>query len=105
MAWPETPPRDLSPVVIIDAFTAQTSSWIYDGSVKQWQSIDGLGLDDPAPLSFRDSQGLQALLAVRIADQFGGDVPAATVAMAGQFLQSLTARFSSPATVSAGVFM
>jgi len=102
--YDRTTPRDMAVVVIVDAFTATTVTWIYDGAVKLWQSIDNIGLDDPAPLSFRDSQGLQCLLASRIVDQFGGDMPATTALMAGQFQQSLTTRFSSPRTEGYGVF-
>lgn len=89
-------PRDGSPVTITDAFTAQTVSFIYNGFIKEWQSIDDLSLDGEAPLSTADPEGLKAALALEIADMFAADVPPTTLRQAGRFQTILTSRFSMP---------
>lgn len=93
------PPRDCAFVAIQDAFTAQTVEYLYDSQLKLWTPIKGLTLDDPAPLADRDADGLKCLLAIRINDEFGGAVGDMTVRQAGQFMQALTVRFSSPSTI------
>jgi len=93
------PPRDCAFVAIQDAFTGQTVEYLYDSQIKKWTSIRDLALDDQAPLSERDGDGLKCLLATRINDEFGGTLGDMTVRQAGQFTQSLITRFSSPATV------
>jgi len=99
------PPLDCSVVVIVDAFTGITTEFIYDGQVKQWQSIYDLEIDDPAPLSRRDEMGLASLLALSIADQFSSQVSEPTVSAARIFQSGLIHRWSMPARASAGVFM
>lgn len=97
-------PRDCSVVVVIDAFTAQTAEYIYDGHLKQWQALYDLTLDSYAPLSHRDPEGLKCVLATIINDEFGGELGAMTVQMAGQFKTALVSRYSSPATVGASAY-
>lgn len=103
--WQQRPPRDTSVVVINDAFTGITTTYIYDGSVKLWQAIDELGPDDNAPLSARNSDGLSSLLSMQIVDEFGGDMPQATVRSAAQFQSGLATRFSMPRTEAVGVYL
>lgn len=98
------PPRDCSVVIINDAFTGTTVEYIYDGQQKLWQSLYDLSLDSEAPLSRRDPDGLKAFLAVRIADEFGGELGPVSVALAGAFQTNLVTRFSSAATIGAGVY-
>lgn len=99
------PPRDCSVVIINDAFSGSTTTFLYDGSVKQWIGIDALMLDQPAPLSSRNPDGLSALLAMQIVDQFGGDMPQGTVRAALQFQSSLLTRYSAPREEAAGVYV
>lgn len=93
------PPRDCAFVAVQDAFTGQTVEYLYDSQIKKWTPIRNLALDDQAPMSERDGDGLKCLLATRISDEFGGTLGDMTVRQAGQFTQSLITRFSSPATV------
>lgn len=99
------PPRDCSPVVIADAFTASTTTYLYDGGIKAWQTIDGLTLDGVAPLAARNPDGMASLLAAQIADQFGGDLPALTARSAAMFQSGLSTRFSAPREEATGVYM
>jgi hypothetical protein len=98
------PPRDGAVVVISDGFTGLTRSFIYDGAVRLWQSIDALGLDDHAPRSDADPHGLAACLALEVADQFGAEPLPGTAKQAARYLGTLTQRFSMPREASVGVY-
>jgi hypothetical protein len=87
-------PRDCAVVSIIDKFTGLEADFIYDGQRKQWTGISALDLDDDAPLSSRDPQGLMALLAAQISDEYGRELGGATQRLAGNFQSGLTNRFS-----------
>lgn len=68
----ENVPRDKSVVMVTDKYDAtRRATYVYDGTVQLWMRIDTLDLNDEAPLSARSPDGLAALLAVRIADEFG----------------------------------
>lgn len=99
------PPRDFSPVVIIDQNTGTSQTWVYDGSLKLWASIDGMTLESNAPLSDADPDGLAAELAVQIADQFAGEVSPVTISAASRFRQMLTHRYSTPRVEAYGVYV
>lgn len=65
-------PPDKSVVMVTDRYDAsRRATYVYDGTVQLWMRIDTLVLTDEAPLSARDSDGLAALLAMRMADEFG----------------------------------
>jgi hypothetical protein len=65
-------PPDKSVVMVTDKYTPATrATYVYDGTVQLWMRIDNLILTNEAPLSARNSDGLAALLAVRMADEFG----------------------------------
>lgn len=98
------PPRDGSVVVINDAVTGASQQWIYDGHTNEWQAVHSLTLDSPAPLSERDLTGLQAMLAVQIADEYGGDIPAVTGNQADRFRSALVNRWSMPRRESYGTY-
>jgi len=97
-------PRDGSVVAISDAVCGETATFIYDGTIKQWQQIDALALDDEAPRSAGDPQGLAACLAMEISDQFGADVLAGTQMQAARFKAAMTSRFSMPRTETVGCY-
>lgn len=97
-------PRDGSVVVISDRDGGQTLTWIYDGTIKKWQSIEDMQMDSEAPRSAADTQGLAACLAIEISDQFGSDVAPQTVAAAGRFKTAMVARFGMRREETAGVY-
>lgn len=97
-------PLDLSVIVICDAFTGETTDFVYDGHIKQWQSLYDLALTSPAPLSFRDEDGLKAVLAVKIVDEFSGNLGPATVNAAKRFQSALVSRYSMPEMASTGEY-
>lgn len=85
-------PWDGAAVVIVSLDTGLTQTWIYDGTLKAWQQVDAIQMDDEAPRS-SDRNGLAACLAIEFADQYGGDVPAATVQQASRYKMALTAGY------------
>ena len=87
-------PRDCAVVSIIDKFSGLQSDFIYDGQSKSWTGISALTVDDEAPLSSRDQQGLMALLATQLCDEYGNQLGDATVRQAATFQTGLTNRFS-----------
>lgn len=105
---------DLSVVVISDEATGITQDFIFDGQTKQWVGLGGVitvgtavqpfTVDSQAPLSFRDPNGLQSVLAMEISDQWGADVPAMTQRNASLFQIALTHKWSMPRESSMGVY-
>jgi hypothetical protein len=98
------PPRDGASVSVIDQATGTAQSWLYDGFVKRWVSIDSLTLTSEAPISGADPEGLAACLAVEVADQFSADIPPATVRAAARFMWSMTNRASQPREIGQGAY-
>lgn len=88
-----TTPRDGSAVVITDTVGGQTNSWLYDGTIKRWQGIELLQLDDEAPRSTADPLGLASCLAMEVADQYNGDITQATALAAARYKTALTTRY------------
>lgn len=101
----DLPPLDLSVIVIVDAFSQMGGTYLYDVVTRLWTSVSDLTLDSEAPLSSRDAQGLMALLATQIVDEYGNQLGAATIRQAGSFQSSLTSRFSNPEIETAGIYM
>lgn len=111
------PPRDGSVVVIVDQETGVMNDFIYDGTIKQWMgvnsvllnvtgaSVQPMTIDSQAPMSTRDPQGLAALLATRIADDWGADLAPSTIAQAQHFTSSLVSGFSFPRREAVGSYM
>jgi hypothetical protein len=97
-------PKDGAVVVVSDADTATTESFIYDGMSKRWQAVDGLVLTDEAPRSYSDAEGLAACLAIEVSDQFGTEVMAGTLASAQRYRQAMTHGYSSPREAAVGVY-
>lgn len=64
-------PPDKSVILITDQFGSGRATYVYDGTVQRWMSVSDLTLDDEAPLSARNLDGLASVLAVRVVDQFG----------------------------------
>lgn len=98
-------PLDCSVVIISDVFSGVTTEFIYDANQHVWRSLYDLTDDSNAPLSARDAEGLKALLALQIVDEYGGTLGPATARQAGIFQSSLINRFSMPQSVVAGEFI
>lgn len=99
------PPRDGAVVQIADEVAGEVETWIYDGTLRQWGHIDALQLDDQAPRSVSDPEGLSATLAIELADTFGADVGPATLAQAGRYKTAMTHNYSGPRRAVTGVYV
>jgi hypothetical protein len=89
-------PPDKTVVRITDQFGPSRAIYIYDGYVQLWMRIDALGLNDEAPLSQRDADGLAAILAVRMSDEFGSELlTAGTVQAANKYKMALVTGYGS----------
>lgn len=100
------PPRDGSVVQVVDALAnpQTTTTYLYDGSIRQWQTLDALTLNDPAPRSYDDPEGLAACVATEIADQFGLELPGSTFRQAVRFQSAIGSSFSRPSQTQMGVY-
>lgn len=100
-----TAPVDGSCVVIVSLDTGATQTWIYEGTLKRWQEVTALQMDDEAPRSKADRQGLAACLAIELSDQFGADVSPATIQQASRYKQALTAHYGFAPRETMGVYI
>lgn len=100
------PPRDGSVVQIVDAMAdpQTTTTYLYDGTQRVWQTLDALTLTDTAPRSYDDPEGLAACVAAEVADQFGLELPGSTFRQAVRFTSTITAAYSRPRQASAGSY-
>lgn len=98
------PPRDMTLIQLHDTNGGQTENYVYDATRRAWIDLSGLQLDDRAPLSEADPEGLAASLATEIADTFGAEMGPTTLNQARRFTTALTHKFSSPRTASVGSY-
>lgn len=105
--WPgKVTPRDGDAVVIVSLDTGLSQSWIYDGTGKVWQDVTALQLDDEAPRSIADRNGLAACLALELQDQYAAEIQPATIDQAARFKAAITMRFGfSDNTCRPGVYV
>lgn len=86
-------PHDLSQVVVTypgqDGYPQYN---LYDASQGAWVRLDGLGLDDAAPLSGRGADGLASVIAVLVMEERGIEPGPLTLSRAARFRLSLSSR-------------
>lgn len=87
--------RDLSRVHIVGTGHTQEGVWVYSADTGDWARVDSLALSDDSPFAPQDDGGLVALLAVRMAPDFGEGVTLSNVVvqMADKQLRSFRGRF------------
>jgi len=98
------PPRDGAPVIITDENTGISAIWLYDGTTKRWDRVDSLQLDNEAPRSAADPEGLAATLAAEIVDDFGAEVGVATLRQLNRYQAAMTHRYGMRRETAAGVY-
>jgi hypothetical protein len=86
-------PQDGDAVVIVTLDTGLIQTWLYDGTAKKWQDVTMLQMDDVAPRSVADRQGLASCLAIELADQYGAALHPTTLAQAGRYKTALVAHY------------
>ena len=90
-------PIDKSVILVTHQETAPgaalRATYVYDGTIQRWVRVDDLALDDEAPLSARGADGLAAILATRLAEEYGVELLSPlTVAAANRYKMALVAR-------------
>lgn len=90
----ENVPRDKSVVSVTTQYGETRATYVYDSPIQRWLRIDSLDLNDEAPLSARSPDGLAALLAVRMADEFGDStLSPLTLQAANKYKRDLVTNF------------
>lgn len=84
-------PLDCARVQILGE-AANAGLWVFSTSKGAWGKANGLALNSESPLGDEDDEGLAALLAVALIDEYGGEISAATVATASAAKASLRSR-------------
>ena len=84
-------PLDCARVQIIGA-ASNAGLWLYSASKGAWGKCNGLSLTSESPFGDEDDEGLAALLAVALVDEYGGEISAATVSTATAAKASLRSR-------------
>lgn len=97
---------DMAVYAVTIQSTGEVQRWIYSAQNMAWKRLNGLTLSDWAPLSDRGQDGLAALLATRIADEYGqNNLSALTARAAGLFQTSVMTRFGQTTPISYGEYM
>lgn len=92
----ENVPRDKSVVNVTSQYGDTRATYVYDGTVQRWLRVDTLTLNDEAPLSARNSEGLASVVAMRVADEFGDTaLSALTVQSAVKYKRDLVTNFGN----------
>lgn len=102
--WGVNVPQDLTVVSITDQYGFGRATYIYDGPVQRWVKLEGLTLDDEAPLSARNSDGLASVLAIRLSDVYGESPQPATIGAASRFRIALVTNHGKPDTYCAEIY-
>ena len=94
---PETgdtvPPADLSYIEVVDETTGVRKAYLWDARKAAWGRVDALTADSAMPLSGRSAEGLAAVVATRLAEEFGQSPGPWLVREAGGFLQAMATRY------------
>lgn len=84
-------PMDCARVLILGE-APNRGLWVYSASKGAWAKADGLEVNSDTPFGDEDDEGLAALLAVALVDEYGGEISAATVSTASAAKASLRSR-------------
>lgn len=92
----ERPPRDGSAIITTDVYSTDIVVHVYDSTYAAWTPIEGLTLASYAPLTSRYRAGLEARLAVRLAEENGIAVTPELRRQEAQGILSLVSRYDAP---------
>ena len=90
------PPRDGAAIMTTDVYSTDIVVHIYDAAYAAWTLIEELALTSYAPLSQRYRAGLEARLAVRLAEEHGVSVTPELRRQEGQGILALVSRYDAP---------
>lgn len=86
-----TLPLDLAKVQQIGGDTP--GLWLFSATNASWKRADALTLNSDSPFGEEDTDGLAALFALNVADEYGEEIPARTAGLASQATASFRSRF------------
>lgn len=89
-------PRNRAVVVVVDPQAETTETHLYDASAGGWVALHDLALDDEAPLSNRDLDGLACCLAEALAEEYGAEIGPYTRRRAALFRSALSNSYDDP---------
>ena len=92
----ERPPLDGSIIAVTDVASTDRRTYVYDSAYAAWTLIEDLTLAGFAPLSVRYRSGIEAKLAVRLAEENGMMVTPELRRQEAQGTLALLHRFDSP---------
>lgn len=98
-----TPP-DLSYSEYVDEATGERRCYLYDARRGAWGRIDTLTLDSECPLSRRGVEGIAAVLAIAICEDFGATPGPVTLRQAGTFQLGLSMRLGDTRNEGTAVY-
>lgn len=90
------PPLDGAVIMTTDVYGVDIVAHVYDAAYAAWTPVEGLALDDFAPLSRRYRAGLEARLAVRLAEEHGVAVTPELRRQEAQGILALVSRYDAP---------
>jgi hypothetical protein len=92
----QRPPLDGAVIMTTDVYATDIVAHVYDAAYAAWTPVEGLALDDFAPLSRRYRAGLEARLAVRLADEHGVAITPELRRQEAQGILALVSRYDAP---------
>ena len=79
-----------SAVIVADIFENTSTTYIFDGDLAKWLSIEAMTRTSPAPFAKRDPLGLACYLALELGDEYGIQPSESISFNAARFHSSLT---------------
>jgi hypothetical protein len=87
-----TKPRDLACIQVNDEFSGTSGSWIFNAKSGRWVEAHDLSVNSNSPLGGRYAEGLAAMLAERMASEYGMQTPPEVSRAATEAKYTLTHR-------------
>lgn len=87
-----TPP-DLAFAELVDETTGNRKTFIWDARQAKWVRLDNLTVDSVMPLAARSTEGMAAVVAMKLSEEFGAQLGPLVAREAGAFLQAMSTRY------------
>ena len=94
--WPdgdEAPPPHMTLYEIVDDTGGTLKRFAWDARMGRYVLLHALTLDSPMPLATAGAEGMAALVATKLAEEFGAEIGPALVREAAHFKFNLSARY------------
>lgn len=88
-------PYDLAKVQIFGEDAENPGIWLYSATKAAWGRADALEIGSELPFGAEDDEGLAALLAVNISDEYGAQIGERVAGLAARATRSFRSRFKA----------